>query len=117
MKNSHPSAKTRWLGLKLAGLFLIKRGFRNVQIINDHPFSNRIDIVCQKNNIQHYINVQAYNKDLDTKRSKNKMNISLNSINVLSKSENLKCKKFNLGQIFVGLQKGRPEIVFKKISF
>jgi len=104
----------RWLGLKLAGLFLMKRGFRNVQIINNHPFSNRVDIICQKNNMQHYINVHAYQKDIDAKKSKDKKDISLNSFEVVSKSENFKFEKANLGQIFVGLQKGRPEITFKE---
>ena len=64
--------------------------------------------------MQHYINVLAYQRDLDTKKSKNRKNISLNSFKVFSKSENFKCEKANLGQIFVGLQKGRPEITFQE---
>ena len=104
----------RWLGLKLAGLFLMKGGFGNVQIVNDHPFSNQIDIVCQKNNMQHYINVHAFQKDIDTKTSIDKVNISLDSFKELSKSENFKFEKANLGQLLVGLQKGKPEITFRE---
>ena len=104
----------RWLGLKLAGLFLMERDFWNVQIINDHPFFNGIDIVCQKNNMQHYINVHVFHKDTNTEMSKNRMNTYLNSFKVLLKSKNFKCENANLGQIFVGVQKGRPEINFKE---
>ena len=104
----------RWLGLKLAGLFLMKRGFGNVQITNDHPFFNRTGIVCQKNNMQHYINVHVFHKDIETKTSKNRLNISLDSFKVPSKSENFKFEKDKWGQIIVVLKKGRPEITFKQ---
>ena len=110
--------RTRWLGLKLAGLFLMKNGFEKIKIISDHPLSEQIDIVCKKNDSNVYINVHTFHKTKDEKYKKDISNIPLSSSSAFTKSNNLNSiehDKFIFKQIFVGLQKGKPDISFKEI--
>ena len=35
--------------VKISRFIFNEKRFKKIQIINNHPFSNQIDIVCQKN--------------------------------------------------------------------
>ncbi len=105
-----------WLGEKLAALYLRKLNFKFVEVVEKHPFSKSINIVCIKRNIDHFINVFTSHKKI----KQNQINKALEVFkdNISSKGlNNYKQKKYNFGQIFVELKKGEPLIEYKESIF
>ena len=105
-----------WLGNKLAALYLRKLNFKNIEIVEKHPISKRIDIVCKKHNIHHYINVFTSHNKIEERIKRNILNSALETITESNASKdfnNFKQKEHKFGQIFVELQKGGPLILYK----
>ena len=112
--------RVRWLGQKLAALYLRKLDFKVIEIVEKHPFSKKIDIVCIKHNIHHFINVCTYYKKNEEKIEKKQLNSTFESFKGTIGSKvlnNYKQKKYNFGQIFVELQRGSPVILYKDNIF
>ena len=55
--------RIKWLGQKLAALYLKKLNFKKIEIINKRFISKKIDIVCFKSNVHYFINVFITPKD------------------------------------------------------
>ena len=109
-----------WLGQKLAALYLRKLNFKGIEIVAKHPFSTKIDVVCFKNNVHHFINVFTYHSNINEKTKEYTLNSSNNSfINSIaqSKIKDFAKQKSMFGQMFVELRKGRPDIIFKENIF
>ena len=112
--------RINWLGQKLAALYLRKLDFKGIEIVSKHPFSKKIDVVCFKNNVHHFINVFTSHNKINEITKKYTLSSSNNSfINTITKNKikDFEKQKSMFGQIFVELRKGGPDIFFKENIF
>ena len=109
-----------WLGQKLAALYLMKLNFKEIEILNKHAISEKIDIVCLKSNLYHFINVFTSHQNINEKTMVDILNKSHDSFTQSidqRKIINFEKKSSVFGQIFVELRKGKPNIIFKESIF
>ena len=106
--------RIQWLGLKLAGLFLMRKGFSDVEVISDHPLSNKIDSIRQKKGINFCINVFTAHRTINDKNINAELNKSLEKFSDLSKSVDFDHKRYIFRQLFVKIKNGRSLITFNK---
>ena len=116
MKNN----RIRWLGQKLGALYLRKLNFKKIEIINKNFIPKKMDIVCFKSNVYYFINVYASHQYINEKTKE----VTLEKSHDLflhytkqSKFINFEKHKSVLGQIFIELGKGKPNIIFKEKIF
>ena len=109
-----------WLGQKLAALYLRELNFKGIGLDDKHPFSTKIDVVCFKNNVHHFINVFTSQNTINEKTKEyilKKTNKAFINSNDQCKIKDFEKQNLMFGQIFVELRKGGPDIIFKEIIF
>ena len=112
--------RINWLGQKLAALYLKKLNFKKIEIINKNFIANKIDIVCLKLNVYHFINVFSAQQRINKKTKEDILKKSHDSfIDSIEQSEiiDFEKQKFVFGYIFVEIRKGEPNIIFKENIF
>jgi len=112
--------KIKWLGQKLAALYLMRLNFKKIEILNKSLISKKIDIVCFKSNVYHYIRVFSVVQSINKKTKEDILKKSHDSfINSIEQSEiiDFEKQKSVFGHIFVQIQKGEPNIIFKENIF
>ena len=112
--------RINWLGQKLAALYLRKRNFKKIEIINKRFISNKIDIVCFKSNVYHFINVLSTHHSINKKTKEDILKRSHDSfIHSIEQSEIIEFEKQKsvFGHILVEIRNGGPNIIFKENIF
>ena len=112
--------RIKWLGQKLAALYLRKLNFEKIEIINKRYNSKKIDIVCFKSNVHHFINVFSAHQSINNKTKEDFLKKSHDSfIHSIKQSEimDFEIQKSVFGHIFVEIRKGGPNIIFKENIF
>ena len=112
--------KISWLGQKLAALYLWKLNFKEIEIIKKPSAPKKIDIVCVKSDVYHFINVFTSHQNINEITKEYILKYSHNSfIKFIEQSKiiDFEKQKSVFGQIFVELRKGEPNIIFKENIF
>ena len=112
--------RINWLGQKLAALHLRRLNFKKIEIVNKHFISKKIDIVCFKSNVYHFINVFSTHLSINKKTKDDILKKSHDSFMhsiVQSEIIDFEVQKSVFGHIFVEIRKGRPNIIFKENIF
>ena len=112
--------RIKWLGQKLAALYLRKLNFEKIEIINKHFISKKIDIVCFKSNVHYFINVFSALQSISKKTNEDilkKLHNSCIHFNEQSEIIDIEKQKSVFGHISVIIRKGEHNIIFKENIF